>query len=120
MVKVHKIKIKNSSAAQGRMSTGLNTEVYLDGKRLKGVKSFRYALDAKSMATVTMEIYAEVELEARVVVKALKTLEEAQNEVVEIMSGADQAQATIYNATIVESTIRRTHGAVVSATKFKR
>jgi hypothetical protein len=59
----HKIYISNKRGSEGQISTGYNTEVAMDGIALKGVKSIKYKVDAKGVGLVTMQIYAELDID---------------------------------------------------------
>ena len=54
----HKILIRNKSP--GTLSTGQNTEVLLDGKRLKGVCFIKIEVKPRGLAKVLLEMYADV------------------------------------------------------------
>lgn len=61
---VHKLTVKNKNP--GSISTGANTQVELDGQPLKGVRFLKIECKPASVVKVTMELYAEVEVEADV------------------------------------------------------
>lgn len=62
--KIPKITVRNREGAEGKISTGANTEVLLDGKRLGSAYFVKFEVHAKKIAKVTIEMYAEIELEA--------------------------------------------------------
>lgn len=59
-----KIEVKNK--APGKLSTGANTEIYIDGKKASMVKSFKYEVNAKGVGIATVEYYADVNIESNV------------------------------------------------------
>lgn len=59
-----KIEVKNK--APGKLSTGANTEIYIDGKKASMVKSFKYEVNAKGIGIATVEYYADVNIESNV------------------------------------------------------
>ena len=59
----HKIYISNKRGSEGNISTGANTEVSMDGVALRGVKSIKYEVDAKSIGKVTIEMYAQLDID---------------------------------------------------------
>ena len=61
MNKPHKIIIKNKTP--GRVSHGANTQVLLDGEPLRYVKSVNLNVTAKELSVVTLEMFADVEIE---------------------------------------------------------
>ena len=63
--KVPQLVIQPRRGATG-ISTGANTLVYLDGKRLGSCYSVTYECDAKSIAYVTLKMYAQVTVKANV------------------------------------------------------
>ena len=61
---MNKIELKSKDPNQ--VSTGANTELYINGKKATGVKSFKYEVDAAGVGTATVEYYANVEIESNV------------------------------------------------------
>lgn len=61
---MHKIEVKNKTT--DKVSTGANTELYIDGQKAKGVKSFKYEVQANGVGVVTIEYFAHVEIECNV------------------------------------------------------
>lgn len=61
--KPHKIQIRNREGTEGITTKGMNTQVLLDGVPLKSCRSFKFEVEAGEMAKVTIEMYAEVEME---------------------------------------------------------
>lgn len=59
-----KIEVKNK--APGKVSTGGNTEIYIDGRKAEYVKSFKYEVSAKGVGVATVEYYADLHLESNV------------------------------------------------------
>ena len=57
---MHKIELKTKNP--NGISTGANTEIYIDGQRIKGVKSFKYEVDCKGVGVVTMQYYGNVNI----------------------------------------------------------
>ena len=63
---VHKLTIRNRPEAEGRISVGANTQVFLDGEKLKGVTFVKFEVKATKVTRVTIELYAELDVEAYV------------------------------------------------------
>lgn len=61
---VDKILIKNRYA--DKLSTGAITQVFLNGKKLDGIKKVSYECEAGGIAIVKLEMYADIEIEANV------------------------------------------------------
>ena len=57
----HKILVKNRNP--GTISTGMNTEVLLDGQRIKYCTFFKMEVKPKGVAKITIEFLADVEFE---------------------------------------------------------
>jgi len=68
--KCHKIQVKNRPGAEGQLTMGANTRILLDGKPLKCAQFFKFEVHCKKMAKVTIELLAEVEIEANVELNA--------------------------------------------------
>lgn len=64
--KAHKIQVKRKPGSEGTVQTGATTLLYLDGKLLGGAKSFKFEVDCRSVAKATIELYADVEIDADV------------------------------------------------------
>ena len=54
-MKLHKVTIKNREP--GNVSVGANTVLLIDGKPLKGVKSYTLECDVRSLTKLTLEMY---------------------------------------------------------------
>lgn len=63
---MHKIEVRNKKGQEGQLSKGANTELYIDGRLAKGVKSFKYEVNAAGMGTVVVEYYADVVVDSNV------------------------------------------------------
>jgi hypothetical protein len=61
--KAQKVTVRNKPGAEGRLTVGANTEVLLDGVRVRGVNFIKIEIGAKKLAKVTIELYAEVEVD---------------------------------------------------------
>lgn len=64
--KMHKIEVRRRPISEGEGSTvqtGANTQVFMDGKLLKGVTFFKFEVKAAGVAKVMMEMYADVDIE---------------------------------------------------------
>jgi hypothetical protein len=72
-MKIHKIQVRNKPGAKGKITVGANTEVLLDGKPLKGAKSIKIQIQAKKVAKVVIELYAEVEADIKAFTHKKKT-----------------------------------------------
>lgn len=64
--KVQKITIRNRPGTEGKCTSGMNTQVLLDGVPIRGACFVKFEVHAAKTAKVTIEMYAEVELEADV------------------------------------------------------
>jgi hypothetical protein len=64
--KFNKITIRNKLGAEDQTSKGANMEILLDGKKLDGAYFAKFEVHARKVAKVTIEMYAEVEIEANV------------------------------------------------------
>lgn len=64
MSNVHKIQVRNRAGSEGKITVGANTEILLDGQKLKGARFLKFEVSAKKVAKVTIEMFAEVEIEA--------------------------------------------------------
>lgn len=58
-----KITVRQRPGTEDSMMVGANTEVLLNGKKLPYTKSLQFAVNAKGVATVKLEMYANVEVE---------------------------------------------------------
>lgn len=66
---MHKIEVRNRAEAEGKLSTGRNTQVFLDGKQLGTVSRLKYDIDAKGVGKVILELYAQVDIKANAKLK---------------------------------------------------
>lgn len=64
---VHKLTIRNKPGTEGQPTRGMNTDIFLDGKPLRGASFIKFEVGAKKMAKVMIELYAEVEVDATVI-----------------------------------------------------
>jgi len=64
--KIHKLQIKPVVGTEDQFSVGSNTSVWLDGKRLQGVKSVKFDVAAKGVANVLIELVATLEVDVNV------------------------------------------------------
>lgn len=64
--KIHKIQVRNKPGAEGKLTTGPNVEVLLDGNNLKGASFLKFEVGAKKVAKVLIELYAEIEVDVNV------------------------------------------------------
>lgn len=55
-----KIELRKKKAAKGKLLTGMNCEVYVDGKKLRGVTSYSLDVVAKGIAKVTLEMVGDI------------------------------------------------------------
>jgi len=56
--KMHKIEVRQKEGSEGLM-TGANTEVFLDGKRLRCVTSLKFEVKAKGIAKLQLEMLGD-------------------------------------------------------------
>jgi len=61
--KVSKLTIRNRPGTEGRISTGSNTEVLLDGTPIRGASFVKIECKAAKVTKVVIEMFAEVEAE---------------------------------------------------------
>lgn len=61
--KVQKITIRNRPGAEGKITSGGNTQVLLDGVPIRGATFVKFEVHAAKLAKVTVEMFAEVEME---------------------------------------------------------
>ncbi len=59
----HKIQVKNRSEFENQTTTGASAQIFIDGKPLKGVSFFKFEVKPCKVAKITIEMYANVELE---------------------------------------------------------
>lgn len=91
--KPHKITIKQKDEAieQGRIMHGATTEVFIDGKPVRGLSGISFEVGAKQLAKVTMTMYGDVEIfgnilgelnpvNKKVIEKKLEEIKEVLNE----------------------------------------
>ena len=64
--KAHKIEVRRRPGSEGTIQTGATTQIYLDGKLLGGAYFFKFEVHARKVAKVTIEMFAEVEIDAEV------------------------------------------------------
>ena len=57
---MHKIELKTKNP--NAVSTGANTELYIDGQKAKGIKSFKYEVNSTGVGIVTVEYYGNIEI----------------------------------------------------------
>lgn len=60
---VHKISVRPKPGHEGEITRGTNTLVYLDDQLLKGARFIKFEVDSRKVAKVTIELYAQIELE---------------------------------------------------------
>ena len=66
-----KLVIKQKEDAKGKAMTGANTLVTLNGKPLRGCTGIKFEVQAASVAKVTIEMIAEVDIEGEFVVGSI-------------------------------------------------
>jgi len=64
--KVSKITIRNRPGTEGELTRGSNTQLLLDGKPINSAHFVKFEIKSTKLAKVTIELYAEVEVEANV------------------------------------------------------
>jgi hypothetical protein len=64
--KVHKIEVRRRPGSEGTLQTGATTQVFLDGKLLAGAYFFKFEVHSRKVAKVTIEMFAEVDVDAEV------------------------------------------------------
>lgn len=57
-----KIEIRQKEGSEDQIMTGANTQILLDGKPLKGVTGVKFEVNARGVAKVTLEMYANVKV----------------------------------------------------------
>lgn len=64
--RIQKITIRNRDGAEDKLSVGANMQVLLDGEPIRGATFVKFEVHSKKVAKVTIELYAEVEIDANV------------------------------------------------------
>lgn len=63
-LKLHKIEVRQKPEMSGNnIQTGASTQVFMDGQLLRGVSFFKFEVKAAGVAKVTMEMFADVDIE---------------------------------------------------------
>jgi len=70
---VHKITVRNKSEDPDRISTGPNTELFIDDQPLKGVRTFSYEVTAKGIGLVKLELYGNVDIDVHADLEIVKS-----------------------------------------------
>lgn len=78
------IKVELKTKNKEKLSVGANTELFINGELAQGVKSFKYEVNASGVGIVTIEYYANVEIEANVEELSLKPFNTTENTFQEI------------------------------------
>lgn len=55
-----KIELRKKKRAKGKILTGMNCEVYVDGKKLRGVTGYNLEINANGVAKVTLEMVGDI------------------------------------------------------------
>jgi hypothetical protein len=58
---LHSLKVRQRPDSTARVSTGANTEIFLDGKPLKGVTFLKFEFKAKKVTKVQLEMFTHIE-----------------------------------------------------------
>lgn len=91
--------IRNKPGTEGRVTTGANVQVELDGKKIPMLSFLKFELKPAKVAKVVMEMYvqldAEVVLENLEAVDTKKTDFTIQNKVVEVRTLSNLQPAAI-------------------------
>jgi len=66
---LQKITVRQRRGMEGRIMTGASTQIFLDGVPLKGAVSLKFEVHAAKVAKVTIEMFADVEIEGKVMLK---------------------------------------------------
>lgn len=64
--KVNKITIRNRPGAEGKLTVGANTQILFNDQPIGGACFVKFEVHARKVAKVTIEMFAEVEIEANV------------------------------------------------------
>lgn len=67
--RVNKIQVRNRPGAEGKITVGANTEILLNGERVRGANFIKIEIGAKKVARVMIELYAEVEVDSNFLLK---------------------------------------------------
>lgn len=59
-LKLHKLELRASEGAEGRVATGANSALYMDGKKLRGVSKFNLNAEARGLVKATIELYVRL------------------------------------------------------------
>jgi len=61
--KMHKIEVRRKAESTNGVQTGANTEVFLDGQKLRSVSFFKFEVKAAGVAKVYLEMFADVDID---------------------------------------------------------
>lgn len=70
---IHKVQVRSKPGSEDKLSQGSTTQVLLDGKVLSGARFIKFEVDSRKMAKVTIELYANIELDASLDLELVKT-----------------------------------------------
>ena len=59
--KLHSIKVRQKPGTEGKLSTGINTEIFLDGMPLRGVSFLKFEFKPSKPTKIQLEVLAHVE-----------------------------------------------------------
>lgn len=65
-MKLHHIKIIQKDIAKGEVWSSLGTEVFMDGKELKGIVRVEFDVNTKGFTFIKLEIIGSIEVEGNV------------------------------------------------------
>ena len=105
-MEAHKVKINGTL-------TGLGTEIFIDGQKLKNVRSIEYKVSTEQATEVTIDIMADSEIEAEALVKMYSSDKNIESL---ILNRPDEELLKFGNR-ILEELHRREHGEYDNKTK---
>jgi hypothetical protein len=60
---ISKLTVRNRKGTEGRITTGANTELLIDGTPVKGITFLKIEIKPAKVAKITIEMIAEVDVE---------------------------------------------------------
>lgn len=79
--KVHRIQVRRKPASEGStIQTGANTEVLIDGQPFRGITFLKFEVKAKGVAKCTIELFADLDIDAELYPDIKVAKEEATHE----------------------------------------
>jgi len=58
-----RIRVRNKPGTEGKISSGMNTSIEIDGKTLPFVTGFKYEVDSKNVGKATFEMIGNIDID---------------------------------------------------------